>query len=91
MYVEPPLLAIPSHAHPPYPSRTLPPPMDVAVAMAAWRPSSASIFNTPSTSQINLIPHGDRSSMTTSLDPLTQLAESAAEETCHHTTVAHYN
>ena len=88
MYAEPPLLVIPSRALPPYPSHSLPPAIDVAVAMAAWRLSSASIFNIPSMSQINLIPHGDSSSMTTSLDPLTQPAESAAEETCCHTMVA---
>ncbi|KAG2656916.1 hypothetical protein PVAP13_1KG122500 [Panicum virgatum] len=50
------------------------------------------IFNTPSTSQINPIPHGDSSSMTSTLDPLTQSAESPAKEmSCHHAMVTQNN
>ena len=47
------------------------------------------IFNTPSMSQINPIPHGNSRSMTSSLDPLIQPAKSPAQETSYrHAMVA---
>jgi len=41
------------------------------------------IFNTPSMSQINPIPHGNSRSMTSSLDPLIQPAKSPSQETSY--------